>query len=303
MSGQAQPLRMQLLGVTTRVTGLPPQMRADLSALLRPFVVSDRRMAREPADVTITLRETPDAGVWQALLDGEEMFRSSYADRLLRNLEWLVVAQSVARTPERIAWHAASLAWGRRAVILVAESGAGKSTLTLGLALRGWRPLADDLTLLDPATGALDLLRRCFHIEAPTDALLPSADLLTRPAPSLAEYARPRRWGPAGSQPAWVVLVRRDSSQPASLTPITQAEAAGALYVATIKSQVAPATVARLAAQVAGSAQGCWALNNGDLNDTLDLLTSTLLGSAMERRRASGEWGAAMLASAGGARV
>jgi len=276
-----QPLSLRLLDVTTRVDGLPPRKRADLAALLRPFVVSNQRLAQEPADVVITVRETSAAGVWQALLDGEERFESCFADRLLRNLEWLVVAQSLERARGRIAWHAASLTWGRRAVILVADSGAGKSTLTVGLALRGWRPLADDVTLLDQATGALTPFRRCFHVSPLADALAASADLLTRPASTLAEYARPRRWGGAGSQPAWIVVVRRDARQPASLTPITQAEAAGALYLATIRTrQVTGAEAARVAAQVAGSTLGCWALNNGDLNDTLDLLTSRLLGPA-----------------------
>ena len=123
MSGQ--PLLLRMLGVTSRVEGLPPQLHADLSALLRPFALSEPQMAQEPADVTIGVRETSNAGVWQALLDGEEQFRSSFADRLLRNLEWLVVAQSVARARGRVAWHAASLAWRRRAVILLAASGSG----------------------------------------------------------------------------------------------------------------------------------------------------------------------------------
>lgn len=281
-----QPMSVRLLGVTTRVDGLPRQMRADLAALLRPFVVSDGQSAQAPADVAITVQETSIAGVWQALIHGEERFRSSLPDRLLRNLEWLVMAQSLARSRERVAWHAASLAWGRRALILVASSGAGKSTLTLGLTLRGWRPLADDVTLLDPATGALDPFRRCFHIAPETEALASGVGLLTRPVPTLAEYARPRRWGPAGSLPAWIVVARRDAAHPASLMRLSQAEAAGALYAATIRTQVAAADVARMAAQVAGSALGCWSLNNGDLDETLDLLTSGLLGSASLNARA-----------------
>ena len=272
----ATPLVVRMAGVTARVSGMPQRLRAELSALLRPFVLGGA--ATEAAEVEIELRSAPGAADWQALVGGEQVLRSGSSTRMLRDLEWLVVARSLACSRERIVWHAASLAWGSRAVILVAESGAGKSTLTVSLALRGWRPLADDLTLLDPATYTLDPFRRCFHVSPAVSELAASADLLTWPAPELADYARPRRWGRDGRAPAWIVVVRRDSSAPASLTPLSRAEAAGALFAATIRNHAA-ASAASAAARVAGSALGCWALNNGDLNATVDLLMSTLLGA------------------------
>ncbi len=271
------PLRLRIADVTSRISGLSSRSRADLSALLRPFLL-DGGAAEEASEVEIELRQVPDNTGWQMIVDGEQIFLTSSYDRLLKRLEWFVVEQSVGRSRERIVWHAASLAWGSRAVILVAESGAGKSTLTVSLALRGWRPLADDLTLLDPATYTLDPFRRCFHVSPAVSELAASADLLTWPAPELADYARPRRWGRDGRAPAWIVVVRRDSSAPASLTPLSRAEAAGALFAATIRNHAA-ASAASAAARVAGSALGCWALNNGDLSATVDLLMSTLLGA------------------------
>lgn len=49
--------------------------------------------------------------------------------------------------------HAAAVERDGRAVILTGESGAGKSTLAALLQPRGWRLLADEFVLIDPATG------------------------------------------------------------------------------------------------------------------------------------------------------
>ena len=282
MTGQRErrvaSLRLGIVGVTSRISGLSSRSRADLSALLRPFLLNGSA-TDEASEVEIELRQIPDHTGWQMIVGGEQVFLTSSHDRLLRRLEWSVVEQSVARARQRIVWHAASLAWGSRAVVLVAESGVGKSTLTVSLALRGWRPLADDLTLLDPATYTLDPFRRCFHIAPEVAALAATSGLLTWPSPELADYARPRRWGRAGCAPAWIVVVRRDSRAPASMAPLSRAEAAGALFAATIRNHAAVASAASSAARVAGSALGCWTLNNGDLNATIDLLMSTLLGA------------------------
>ena len=49
--------------------------------------------------------------------------------------------------------HAAAVERDGRAVVLTGESGAGKSTLAALLQPRGWRLLADEFVLVDPATG------------------------------------------------------------------------------------------------------------------------------------------------------
>jgi hypothetical protein len=252
-------------------------MKADLAALLHPFVLRGAHAARVTGEaaVEIALRPLPNDTGWGAVIAGEQVFGSGSQERLLRDLEWLIIAQAAARTRERVIWHAASLAWGNQAVILLADSGHGKSTLSVGLALRGWRPLADDLTLLDPTTRTLDPFRRCFHVSPPASIQAAEAGLLTWPAPALQDYARPKRWGAAHCAPAWLVVVRRDTTQPSHLAPISQAEAAGRLFAATLRTQ-APVSSARLAAQVAGSALGCWRLINNDLNAALDALIATL---------------------------
>lgn len=274
------PLFVVIAGVTVSITGAPPRIRADLAALLRSFVVRDSNLLPLAPTVNVAITTVSDETAhddWLAFVDGEQALRTGSAERFTRDLEWLIVSQAMARSSNRLIWHAASLTWRGQAVTLVAESGSGKSTLTVGLAMRGWRPLADDLTLYDPSRHALEPFRRCFHVSPAVAERAAPAQLLTWPAPALTDYARPRRWGAAGARPAWVVIVRRDTSQPSSLAPISRAEAAGALFSATVRNRVELS--ASLAAHVAGSVVSCWNLNNNDLTTALDLLESTLLGA------------------------
>jgi hypothetical protein len=70
-----------------------------------------------------------------------------------------------------------------RTVLLAGRSGAGKSTTALALALGfGWKVLADDLTLIDPATNAIVALAAPFSLKGPAPALLHEA-IGTAPGP------------------------------------------------------------------------------------------------------------------------
>lgn len=293
---QGATLCLRIAGVAARIDGLPPRIRADMFALLRPFVVAEQEPFPTPVEIEIALRPTQagapvdaadDAGDWEAWANGEQLFRIGVYDRLLRRLEWEVMSRAVARTPDWLAWHAASLSWEGRALLLIGASGAGKSTLTMGLARRGWLPLTDDLTLLDPQTGTLAPFPRCFHVAAMEGAWAASAAALTWPTLALPDYARPRHWGRAGCRPDWLVVMGRDTTQPTCLEPLTQAQAAGALFGATIQT-ASSAPLAQTAATVAGATVGCWELNNNDLETALDLLTTTLLDPTAGQRSASG---------------
>lgn len=271
------PLHVAIAGVCVTITGMAPRSRADIAALLRPFVMRAAPEASCTSGIAIELATIPTAAGddWVATIDGEQALRTGSPERLVKDLEWLIVSQAVARSSRRIVWHAASLARRRRAITLVAESGAGKSTLTVGLAMRSWLPLADDLSMYDPVTDEIAPFRRCFHVSPALASLAAQANTLTWPVPALGDYARPRRWATTDANPTWIVVVRRDISQPSSLTPISRAEAAGALFAATVRNGAH--TPAQVAAAVAGAARGCWSLNNNDLTSALDLLESTLL--------------------------
>ena len=260
-----------------RVTGVTPLMRARLAALLRPFLISVRnRTDLDTADITIHLEHAPNEHGWRIFLDGMFLTLAPDSLYLIPHLEWLVVSRAIERSSAYATFHAASLAWRRSAVILIAPSGSGKTTLTAGLAARGWKPLADDLTVVDIATRAAHPFRRCFHADQFTRGVIEAAIPARAPVAALPDDVRPNRWAPDPCEPAWVVIVRRDPAEAASMRPATRAQAAGALFTSAIRSGLSRSEVARLSASLASTVSGCWELNNSDLGATLDLLDLTL---------------------------
>ncbi len=75
--------------------------------------------------------------------------------------------------------HAAAVERDGRAVIMTGESGAGKSTLAAMLQARGWRLMADEFVLVEPATGLVHPFPRPVSLKNAaidvTQAALPDA--------------------------------------------------------------------------------------------------------------------------------
>src|SRR5262249_15157288 len=177
--------------------GLSEEIHARLADLLRPFVV-----AVDPADVSdparhLDVRAREDGFGWLIWKEGRITRLASDADDLLRFLEWHAAAHTLAVAPCYAIFLTGSLACGDSLLLLAAESGSGKTTLTLGLAQRGWKPLADDIALVELATLGVQAFPRCFHVDAFTRATIADPSLVEFPG-GLEDYVRPRRWAPAG---------------------------------------------------------------------------------------------------------
>lgn len=83
--------------------------------------------------------------------------------------------------------HAGVVERDGRALILTGESGAGKSTLTALLGERGWRLMADEFALLDPATGLIHAFPRAISLKNAAIATLAAEVDDTRLGPLLAQ--------------------------------------------------------------------------------------------------------------------
>lgn len=75
--------------------------------------------------------------------------------------------------------HAAAVERDGRAIVMTGESGAGKSTLAALLQTRGWRLMADEFVLLEPAAGLVHPFPRPISLKnsaiAVAEAALPNA--------------------------------------------------------------------------------------------------------------------------------
>ncbi|HEX8728822.1 MAG TPA: hypothetical protein VF739_09385, partial [Ktedonobacterales bacterium] len=208
---------------------------------------------------------TRDDGTWVGAYSDPQV--------LLTQLEWHVIAAGLSASTRHAVFHAAALARDDAALVLVGASGAGKSTLTLGLLQRGWRPFGDDVLLVEGETLALLPFPRCFRAEGALTRQLATTSQVEF-LPGVATFARPLTWAPRGLRPTAFACISRDPAQPTAFAPLWQAEMAGTLLEAAIGSQMPRADVARVAARMVAGARSCRHLNNGDLEQSLDLLES-----------------------------
>lgn len=134
--------------------------------------------------------------------------------------------------------HAAVVVSDGVATALAAPSGTGKTTTLLRLLSRGWSPLAEDLSWLDPGTGTLYGWDRGLRLWS---------DGLARVGPKLAaapwgvdpDGKRFLDWADVGvprvpvARFARMVLLQRDASRPTCLEPLPPREAVRVLWEAT----------------------------------------------------------------------
>src|SRR5579859_1254114 len=109
----AKPLYAHVTGSLVCIAGASPLMRAQLAALLRPFLIDARdEVTQRAADITIQL-EPAEQG-WRIYVNGAFLTLAFDSAYMIPHLEWLVISRAIERSTEYVAFHAASLAWMRR---------------------------------------------------------------------------------------------------------------------------------------------------------------------------------------------
>jgi hypothetical protein len=269
ISTDESPLTFRICDAPLVVEGLSAELRDRFAALMRPFAAPLDLV--NPTVVPLHLGVATGNGDWEILRAGQVVAAYGDPDLLLTQLEWHAVTAALEATTTFAPIHGAALSRGSSVVLLLADSGAGKTTLTLGLMRRGWLPLSDDITLIDVETLAVRAFPRCFHVDEASWALAGDDSLVERPG-AIHEYARPLRWADVGAQPTTVLVVERCETCPSRVRALTLAEAAAAIGNNSIRSRLAKAEVARVAVRLAIGARLGGRLNNGRLDDTLDLI-------------------------------
>lgn len=261
-------LTLQICGESLAIAGLPSELRERFRALMRPFEADF-----DPADAAHLLQVRRQGSEFAIVREG--VVAASYGDPhlLLTQLEWHTVTTALEATEAYLPLHGAALTRGSGAVLLLAESGSGKTTLTLGLMRRGWRPLADDIVLVDLKTLAIVPFPRCFHVDDNTRSLAMNESLIEWPG-SVQGYARPLHWAESPQSPHTILLVERCPTCPSRLRGLTLAEAAAAIGNNSIRSQLVRSQLAQTAVRMAVGANSGGRLSNGHLDDALDLIES-----------------------------
>ena len=187
------------------------------------------------ADFTVEVRAPLNFRRWfkpqaEFQVDGERPFEPLPRDQAPAFLEWGLNWSIAASCHQWLTVHAASLERGGEAVILPAPPGSGKSTLCAALALRGWRLLSDELTLIDPKSIDAWALARPVNLKNASIDLIRSFSSESAWGPETYDTAKGRVTHlrpPADSvfrmrepaKPRWIVFPRYVAGSQPILTP------------------------------------------------------------------------------------
>jgi hypothetical protein len=179
----------------------------------------------------------------ELLLGGTRRTESERLGDILHQLDNELTIQIEQAVPRFYFVHAAALAEGSRATLLVGDSGAGKSTTSYALASSGMDYLSDELSPIDPQSAAVHPYPRaiCLKREPPAPLILPSRHLRTE----WTVHVRPRDLGSrvltTAVPLARVVFVRYSPGHGAALLrPISKGEAAVRLYKGALNQLARP---------------------------------------------------------------
>ena len=228
-------LQLKLGPFSARITSDVPGIAHGIATLYTDFSVETDN---DFADFHVRLATTPGWRRWlrpqiNFYFDGQKPFKPLPLDQAFAMMEWGLNWCITGYMHQYLVLHAAVLARDDDALILPGAPGAGKSTLTAALALRGWRLLSDELTLIDPQTGLLHGLAR------PVSLKNQSIDVIRAFAPEaiIGPIARDTAKGTVAhlkpstlsvtqaavpAKPAWVVFPRWEKDAALVFSPMSK---------------------------------------------------------------------------------
>jgi len=176
----ARSRRIRLLGFDVEVRSDVAEV-VELAELLWAPLLDDG-----PADHVFTVTVVPPAPrslpEWRLHLDGLLVVASPIPAVVVTHLLWEANRRALEHTPGRALLHAAAVARGDRAAILVGPQETGKSTLAAALVGRyGLGYLTDEAVAIDPATGSVAAYPKYLSLGSAVGELLPELEPLTDP--------------------------------------------------------------------------------------------------------------------------
>lgn len=271
-SDETGSLHYDLNGFHAAITVADPHIRAAIRHSLIGFAPVE---ATAGADATHYALVCDASGEWTVLKTGAPVYHTSTLADALLSLEWHLVTDMLTYRRDLFHLHGAALLapGGASSLLILGASGSGKTTLTLGLMARGFLPYADDVSLIEPTTLEPHTLRRTFHVDARTRALVeklpdpPTWDYDAAPPgcflpPAWADHPAPIRF-------VLFPTLRPDAAP--TVTYLTVPSSAAALLPFSTTLGNDPAFALSVAARLTAQAS-CFDLSTGDLDATVRLV-------------------------------
>jgi hypothetical protein len=252
---------------------------AEAHAALSGLYRRTPRAADPPQSHVAELVQTA-GGTWEARSPSLPPAPSPSLGEALQRVEADFCTHALRFATDRVGLHAATIRFGERWALISGDSGAGKTTLTLALSARGCRLDGDDVATLDPESGLVQGLPRCFHLDEFSIELLLKEGLDVRRLERLRGFLTPADIGDAGMVPRAVAAVfflsAGEGVEPA-LMPITLAEAVVAMETQTGPHHRPSAQHYPLLAKMLQRAR-CFQLRRGAPGATANLVMDTMRG-------------------------
>ena len=158
------PLRVAFADTAAEIDCRDAELSARLKQIFRHCQTNN-----QPEVVYVINRPQPRQ--WETRRNGELIRQDLQEIDVLEGLMHDLVAQLITHTRGQAVFHAAGVARGGRAALLVAESGSGKSTLTGWLVSRGLNYLSDEIIAWDAESRSVSGLARPLLLKRGATAL------------------------------------------------------------------------------------------------------------------------------------
>jgi len=237
------------------------------------------------ASVRFCVEEWADSGrpAWRVHIDQRASWEFPTLRDALQELEYQVCQRVIDGCTDSIVLHGATVCGPTGSAFIAGQSEAGKTTLALALAARGYAVMSDDIALLDPVSGSLHAVPRCFHLDDRSRRLLRRAGLRL---PALAKehgFVTPADVNHDLTQDTAVRhIISIDSGRGSSptLSHLPQAAMVASLSEEAGWASLSTARAISALSRLTGKAQ-CWKLRSGKLQPTTakvaDLLSPSRL--------------------------
>ncbi len=263
-------------------------LESDIISTIYPTAINHNNdeNVKNPAQIKFKILKTYE-DEFIIYKDEEKVFSCDKKNLALSKLEWIVTVSIQEKLSSFLHLHAGGIVTdNNKAMLIVADHGIGKSSIVIGLLLKGFKCLSDDIILVDTESLSFHCFPRAFKINTNLYKYLPElcnkTDLKTT---ITTDGNQTRRINPEkicsspfsnSSEIRWTIFLTDNGSTVCNLRQIGQIEAFGLFIRGTFNiNDHGYKGIDTITNIIEGSK--CYLMNRGNLNDSISLLSNLLI--------------------------